>query len=124
MADALGHQANLALAPFVKDDLEAGGVGCWFGVNHRNLGGRGSPSIDEDAAAKILQRLLVGDPPHHRHILLLDAVARVSKPLRQFAVVGHDQEALGVHIQPPDWLQLDAEIREVAHDRRPVLRIG
>ena len=55
---------------------------------------------------------------HARH-----AVARMREPRRQVAVVGQDQQALGVEVEPADGVDVLAHARQQIDHRRPLLRI-
>ena len=97
VADGAAHAADLAVASLVDDEAQdARG-------QHAHLGRRGEPVVELDALAQRPQR------PGRRgaagdlgHVLLGHAVGRVGEQLGQRAVVGQDEQALGVAVQPPD----------------------
>ena len=95
MADGAAHAAHLAVPALVDDQAQNARR------QHAHLGRRGEPVVELDALAQRAQRAGRGRAARHLgHVLLGHAVRRMGQQLRQGAVVGQDQEALGVAVQP------------------------
>ncbi len=115
--DSGEHALDLVLAAFVEGELElprpeAADVG----------GGRG-PIVELDARAEALERLLGGLAFDLDLVDLLDAVARMGEPVRQRAVVGQEQSARGVGVQPADRHDPRSVVDEL-DDRPATLRVA
>ena len=80
-----------------------------------------SPST-RTPALQPLERLRVGHPVHLGVVDARHLVARVRDALREGAVVGQQDEALGGHVEPADREEPGDRGHEV-HDRRPALGV-
>ena len=73
------------------------------GRQHAHLGRRGRPVVELHALAQRAQGARAGRAAGHLgHVLLGHAVGGMGEQLGQRAVVGQDQEPLGVAVEPPD----------------------
>ena len=63
----------------------------------------------------------VGHAEHARLVDARDAVARMRQPRREVAVVGQQQQAFGVEVEPPDRIDVLAHAAQQIDDRRPPL---
>ena len=70
-----------------------------------------TPSRSARSAPRLGHALDLGE------VLLLDAVARMREQLRELAVVGEDQQALGVAVEPADREHARLVGHEVEHGR-------
>lgn len=120
MAGLSEHAPHDVLAPLVQHHLDQGLAGC--GVDD-------AERVDLDRAVLEHDALAQSPPEVARHLALdlrevglQHAVARVLEPVRQFAVVGEDEQALGVGVQPADveepLLAVGDEVTDVDSGRR------
>ena len=73
------------------------------GREHADLGRRGRAVVELDALAQRAQRTGCGRAARHLgHVLLGHPVRGVGEQLGERAVVGQDEQALGVAVEPPD----------------------
>ena len=98
MADRLAHPPHLPVAALV--DGEAHHVRA---SSETDLRRRGHAVVELDALAEPAQRAPRRDVASHLgEVLLLDAEARMGQPVGEVAVVGEQQQALGVDVEPAD----------------------
>ena len=64
--------------------------------------GRGAPVVQLDPLAEPAQGAGARRARHLDQVLLVDAVRGMGQELGQVAVVGHDEQALAVQVEPPD----------------------
>ena len=117
MADRLAHAAHLAVAALVQHELELPGAEPAYTRR------RSDAVLELDSLGEPAQRLVVRLLPRLDLVDLLDAVARVRKPVRERAVVREQEHAGRVDVEPPDRddprLVLDER-----DDGRPALRVA
>src|ERR671925_299869 len=119
MPHRLAHPPYLALAALVQDELQA------VGSHHPHRRRRRHAVGERHPRAQRPQRLLPDRPAAHPgHVRPRHLVARVHEPVRQLAVVGEQDEAGGVGVQPADWIQARARRRDQPHHRRSTLRVA
>ncbi len=124
MRDAEEHLAHLSRAPFGELDREPGVAALFVpaaGALHPgDAARRGAPPLEDDPLAQAIELRLVRRPLHLHLVGLVAAVARMRDPLRELAVVGEQQQALGLVVEPPHRDQgLAPVLRHELNDRRP-----
>ena len=72
-----------------------------FGGDERDLRGRGHAVLELDPLTKRAHRCRRRAAGDLGEVLLLDAEGRVGQAVGEVAVVGEQQQALGVGIEPP-----------------------
>ncbi len=93
-------------------------------LDHRDVGGQRPHAVERDAVAQPPQRGLIGHARDGGSIGALDAVSRMGELGGQVAVVGQQQQAFGVVVQPADRVDvLVHAAQQIDHGRAP-LRIG
>lgn len=99
-ADGFDHPANLAVAAFGEGDGE---VGVLFGVTHAgDEGGAGRAVVEREARAELLE-LLVGELMRSLdEIFFLDVGSRVGEPVSESVIVGEQEEAGRIEVEPAD----------------------
>ncbi len=112
------HQVRPA---FGHDDLEPGIL--LSPLEPRHLGRRGEPIFQPNAAAQLLERRIVGVALHLGQIHPRHLVLGVHQLVRGLAVIGEQQRALGVIIEPPHGEDPAFEPLDILADRRPALRV-
>ena len=78
---------------------------------------------EPDALEQLLDVLAVGLAGHLDQIGLLDAEARMHEPIGQVAVVGQQQQALAVLVEPADGVDALADVRHQIDGPRPAAGI-
>src|SRR6188508_3268143 len=81
-------------------------------------------TVERYALAQTGQRVFVRSSSDARLICAFDAVPRVSEPRGEVAVVGEEQQALAVVVEPADGVDVLANAAEQIHDGAAPLRIG
>lgn len=76
-------------------------------------------AVDRDAIAKPLKRGFSRPGQCENVILLVEAIPRVHHAVRNIAVIGQEQQALGVAIEPPDGIDPLRHRDEIHH--RPAI---
>ena len=100
MPEHPGNPADLTLATFVHRDRQMC-VGR-IAIDNMHFGGQRWAVIQHDAALPH-RPLLIAQFAAHRYVVDFRVfIARMSQFLREIAVVGHQDEASAVRIQPPD----------------------
>ena len=117
MPDRLAHAAHLAVAALVDRDAQEAGV------EQRDLGRRGEAVVELDALAQAAERAAVRLALDLDEVLLVDAEARVREAVGEVAVVGEQQQALGVGVEPADREHPGLGGHQV-DDRRPALGVA
>ena len=96
MAHGLGHAPDLAIATLVDDDAQHRRA-------HQTDRGRCcAPVVEVDALAQPAQRAAAGLALHLGQVLLLDPERRVGQAVGQIAIVGEEQQTLGVEVEATD----------------------
>jgi hypothetical protein len=122
MADRFAHVPDLPVAALVNRDPQRRVLivpSAWQQFDLRRFG---APPLDHDAARQALHVVRVGDAQHARFIDAIDAMARMGEVCRQIAVVGENQQAFGVEVEPADRIDVFADADQL-DDRGPLLRI-
>ena len=124
VVERLEHAADLAVVALVQGQVDQRDVAA--DRDDPELAGRRAPLLEPHPAQDLLDRVGPQPPPQRRPVGLLDAEARMGEDVRGLAVVGHQQDAAGVVIEPPD--RDDARrhtgaAHEIA-DRAPPFRIA
>lgn len=110
MVDGGEHMTDLAFLALAQDDLEPdaphGPLGevHFLGQAFDDAHARRSraPAFDLDAHAQLVQRIGRG-LRRDEHIVCLGVLeGRMREPVRQLAIVGEEDQALAVEVQPPD----------------------
>ncbi len=95
----LEHPAHLLLPAFPKFEEYPCGITAAVHSTKPDARGQGSPAEEGHAAAEPLQRRLLGNTVDQSQIHLRHLVARMRQLVRQIAVVGEEQQPLGLRIQ-------------------------
>ncbi len=78
--------------------------------------GRGLESVFQNNPPLPDRQLLVGrSPGEEDQVFFFDFEARVGNPLRQVPIVGQQDQAFAVHIQPPDGIETPRQGQQVAN---------
>jgi len=123
--DGVAHVAHLPRPAFANhegdDRLVLAGTKPRFRQPH---GGGSRPlAVERDPAPQTFDAAVVRYAAHLRVILAFHLVAWMQQALGQRAVVGEDQQALGVVIQPTDRVHVLADVGDEIDDRRPLLGV-
>ena len=113
-AERCQHAAHLALAPLDQHHAhQAAAVRTLAHDTGAHCPCR--PVFEHDATAQALQQWLVEllRTGHHHVVLLFDPEPRVGKAKRQLAVVGQQNQALGVDIEPADRVQPPSGVHQL-----------
>jgi hypothetical protein len=103
VADGGAHEADLALAAFADGDAEAGVA--LVAVEHVYLGRGCEAAFDHNALTKLGDGFTVGPAAHDYLVLLIDLVAGVGEAEGEVAVVGEEEQAGGVGVEPADGVE-------------------
>ena len=87
-----------------------------------DLGRTGRAVVQDDAPAQGLERLVIGDPLDLDQIRLGMLEPRVGEAMGQPAVVGQEQQALAVAVEPAD--RVDPRDRHERLERGPALGVA
>ena len=117
MAEPGQHAANLAVLSFGQDKLEH--VGLALAAQESGPFGADFAFGQPDSCGQLGDDLLVRRAGDECAIQLLDAVARMSEPVCQFAVVGQDHQSRAVLIKPADGVNSFGNFGEEIDDARP-----
>ena len=117
MADRLAHFPHLPIAPFADGDEQQAGA------DQLDIRELRAAAVDRHAAFESIEIVGVGDAEHSRLVHARHAVARVREPRREIAVVGQEQQALGIEVQPPDGIDVLLDAAQQVDHRWSPLRI-
>ena len=142
MADGVAHVAHLAGPPFVDGDSQQRRVAapaCLgrvapFGTCIRRAGPFESAdelhfrrsraaSFDHDAAREPIEVVRIRQAQHLCFVDTLDLVARMGERHGEIAVVGENQQTLGIVVEPPYRVDVLAYVLQQIQHRRPPLGI-
>ena len=125
VADGLAHVAHLAGAPLVQRDRHQRLVLARAepGVDEADDGGRRPPAPECHPAAQPLEGALVGHAAYAGVVLALDLVTRVQQARGEVAVVGEQQQALGVVVEAAYRIDVLVHVRQQVQDRGPLLGV-
>ena len=115
MADRLAHAPHLTVAALVDRDAQHAGLGGDTLAGAVTPSSSSTPSRRRRSAARRRAALDLGE------ILLLDAEARMGEAVGELAVVGEQQQPLGVGVEPADREHPRLGGHELDH-RRPAVR--
>src|SRR5579885_3876644 len=120
-AEVLEHFADLVLAAF--GDLHfIPGIGA--GLDPLQFGGRGLAAVQGDALAKLSLLLLAQMAVGFHQVGFDDVACGRGDAVCEFAVVGQQQQAFAVIIQPPDRINPLLDAAQQVHDGLAALRIA
>ncbi len=126
-----GHAPDLPLAPFVHGDVQPDALFSGWIVRRRHhgrmlqhppMGGSGHSIVQLDAAPEMGQRVGAGHAIDQHQIALGMLKARVAQLQGQVAVVGQQQQALAVQVQPADGIETQRAF-EQRFQARPAARV-
>jgi len=100
VSDSLEHPADLALLAFMDHQDYLGIVTIGDGLEYFRRGGL--MILDSHTSGELVEGVLRGFAVNKGDILFLDLVAGMGDAVVQFADVGHQQEPLGIPIEPAD----------------------
>jgi hypothetical protein len=125
MSDRVAHVPDLPGAPLVQRDRHERLIlaRAQAGVDQPHHGRRGAAALDHHAAPQPLEGALVRHAPHSRAVLALDLLARVQQARRQVPVVGEQQQALRVVVEPAHRIDVLPHLGQQVEDRRPALGV-
>ena len=116
------HAPHLPVATLVNADVERRTLA--LRARQPHIGRTGAHAgLERHARAHATQLTRVGNVADQHLVALLHAVARVHELVRQLAVVGDEQEAAGVRVEPSHRKEPRPGRQEIAH-RRPSLGVG
>ena len=123
MADRLAHIPHLTVPAFVDRDDERGLRGVAAQRHESHFGRRRAPAIDHQPARKAVEIVGVGHAEDARLVDARDLVARMREARREITVVGEQQQAFGLVVEPPDRVHVFTHTPQEIDDRRAPLRI-
>ena len=125
VADGLTHVAHLPGAPFVQHDRDHRLIlpRAKRRLDQPHRGRCGPAPVDRHTPAQPIERRLVGHAADAHVVFPFHLVTRVEQPFGQRTVVGQQQQALGVVVEPPHRIDVLADVRQQIEDRRPALRV-
>ena len=125
MADGLAHGPDLPRPPLVQREGKQRLVLARAepGIDDAHDGGRGSTALDHDAAPEALELTFLGHAADARVVLAFDLVAGMEQARRELPVVGEQQQALRVVVEPAHRVDVLAHLRQQVQHRRPALGI-
>ena len=115
MADRLAHAPHLRLRPSLTHDLDERARADRSPPARPHLRRRVGPSSSSTPSRKRRSSPGVGHALDLGEVLLLHTVARMREQLREVAVVGEHQQALGVVVEPADREHARLARHEVEH---------
>ena len=123
VADGLEHLAHLPIPPFRYRDAQRGVfiVACRRDLHERALR---AASVDGDASREAFDVACVRDAEHAHLVDTWHFVTWMRKSGGKFAVVGQQQQTLGVEVEPAHGVDVLADAREQLHDRGTTLWVG
>ncbi len=126
VSDRFAHSPNLARAPFVQHDGQQRLVRpcAEAGLQYPGLRRRRPAPLDDDACPEPLDGARVWNTPDARVVLAFHFVPGVEQAFGQFSIVGQQQQALRIEVQPPDRIDIPARALQQVDDRRAALRVG
>ncbi|HWO18347.1 MAG TPA: hypothetical protein VNO30_06210 [Kofleriaceae bacterium] len=80
--------------------------------------------VELHALAQLLQVLLCEPAMHLDVIRFRDVARRSEQPRRELPVVGQEQHAFRIEVEPADWLDWHWQVRQVVHHRRAAAVVG
>jgi hypothetical protein len=123
VAERLDHAMDLAMLALVDRDAEPGVLA--LARQDLDLGRhRHGAIVERDAVPQRLDLFAAELGVHLDVIGLGDVVARGEQPRRQIAIVGQEQDAFGVEVEPTDRFDRHRQVRQVVHHRRAATVIG
>jgi len=125
VANRLTHVPHLPRAPFVQHDRDHRLIlpRAKPRLDQSHSGWRSPVAVDRHTPAQAIERRLVGHAADAHVVFPFHLVTRVEQALGQRTVVGQQQQALGVVIEPPDRIDVLTDLRQQIEDRRSTLRV-
>ena len=117
----VAHAADLLVSPLVDRHLEPRLAR--FVTNHPHLRGGSLAIVELDAVHPALDVLLLHLAGDLDDVRLRNLAARVQEPLREVAVVGHQQDAAGVEVEASDGVHARGNAADQVLDRGPPFRV-
>jgi len=124
MADRIEHFPDLAIAAFVQGDLESRVGAEAIGRHHADIRRRSHAPVDRHATRQAIQIVRVGHTDDLHVVPSRHPVPRMRQAAGQVAVVGQQQQSLGVEVEPANGVDVLRDCCQQIHDRRPALRVG
>jgi len=125
--DRVAHVADLPVAPLANRKLDHAArlAARPDHAQEPDARGQGPASLDLDTAAQAIEVVIVRHTGDLRFVRPLQLVPRMRHALGELAVVGEQNQALGIGIQPADGIEVpaDAAARHQIDDGRALLRI-
>ncbi len=112
-ADRSQHPAHYSFAPLVQRDPDQRLTG--HGIHHREVIDSDRPVIQFDSGPEFFAEPTGHRPVHRGDVGLGYLVGRVHQPMREFAVVGQQDQAFGVGVQPSHMEELLVAADPVLH---------
>jgi hypothetical protein len=111
------HPANLAIDALSQNDSQSDQLDWMDSVQPRAL------TVEHDSLEKFRRESGIPGTIESDLVLLLDFVTGMGQALREVAVVGQEEKALGLGIEPADVKEARQMRREQVEDGVPGLRI-
>ena len=118
MADGVAHLPDLPVPAFPDDDAQVPGA---EGLHVR---GPRLVAVDDDPFLQPIEIVVVWHAEDAGFVDARDAVAGMRQLRGEIAVVGQQQQPLGVVVEPSDRIDVVAHAAQEIDDRLPPLRVG
>jgi hypothetical protein len=109
------HAADLAIATFMDADIQDARVVGGIEFHKPDVRGRCYAIIQLDTALELLDGSVKDSSPHHGSVSLRDFMAGMGEEFRKVPIIGEDQEARGVGIQPSHRIQSYGNVLDKLH---------
>jgi len=124
VSDRLEHPAHLAIPPF-RDHQPHDGLGLAMPrIQDIRTGRECASPVEGNAAAQPSQGIRVGHAGDVGLVRALHAMPGVRQHGREVAVVGQQQEALGLVVEPAHWIDVLLHLADEVDDRAAPLGIA
>jgi hypothetical protein len=106
MTDGFEHPAHLSIAPFPDRDLDEAVAVAPPLVDEDDVGRHRAMAVERDARPEPLQRLFVWHARYLGLVGALDSMTRVRELRGELAIVGQQEQPLGVVVEPADGVDI------------------
>jgi hypothetical protein len=123
MSNGVKHSAHLPVATFTDGDDEHAVPIAAALVREQHVGRQRAASVERDASAKAIERLVIGHSGDVRFVSARDLMARMRQPRREISIVGEQQKPLRIVVQSSDRIHVFAYAMKQVDNGPPTLRI-
>jgi hypothetical protein len=124
MSDSVQHAAHLPIAALANGHEQDPFTIVRPLVEQDHLRWLRPAPVKRDSAAQPIDRIAIGHSGDVRFVRAFDPVPRVREHGGEIAVVGEQEESLGVEVETSDRVDVLANAADEIHDRASPLRIG